>query len=297
MINSRINNAKGFTLIELLIAMAIGIMLMATATYTYTKQSDVIRKGNQETQTRGMARLALDELVTEIRRAGYGMPPGDSGAGRLAQGITNATATSITYRANTDNVWTTVSVDCGDLRWYLFVADNTGFAVKDALSIFSLKDMTMAETETITLVTNYNGTSTGICSTTGATINSDYLLWGPTLTNLYTPIDDNSAVVIHKYHTITYTYNSGPMTITVADDNGTNVDTTDDTTTTVAGNVTGVTFTYYDASGTALTTLPLNLADRGNVRRINISVTVQDRIETTVTETFDTDVTLRNMGT
>ncbi len=295
MIKSRINNEKGFSLVEMLIAMAIGMMLLATATYTYTKQSEVITKGNKTTEVRGMTRLALDELVTEIRRAGYGMPPGDSNAGRLAQGITAATATSVTYRANTEDIMTTVSVDCGDLRWYLFVENNAAFTVGDAVSIYSLRDMTMAEIRTLTLVTNYNGTSTGICSTAGATINSNYLLWGPTLINLYTPIDDNAAVVIHNYHTITYTYNSGPGTITVWDDGGSTA--VADTTITKANNVTGVTFSYFDANGNALTGFPLNATDLGNVRRMNISVTVQNDRDNAFTETYNTDITLRNMGT
>ena len=114
MIEKQMKNEKGFTLIEVLIAMTIGIALLGTAVYTYTKQDKIIRTGNRETVTRGMVRLALDKMVTEIRRAGYGTSPGDSVAGRPAWGISAASATSITYRANTDNVMTNVSVDCGD---------------------------------------------------------------------------------------------------------------------------------------------------------------------------------------
>ena len=278
MIKRPMNNEKGFTLIEMLIAMAIGIALLATATYTYTKQSDVIRFGNQTTQTRGMARLALDELVTEIRRAGYGMPPGDSAAGRPARGISTATATSITYRANTDN-FTTYAID-----------DNTNSGsnavpVTDA-SLFSVND-NVAFFDTAAPANGRFGPLTSVIP------GPDLIGFGSANGFTYEPIADNTAVVVNKYHTITYTYNSGPMTITVTDDGGNSTNTT----TTVAGNVTDVTFSYFDASGTPLTTLPLNATDLGNVRRMNISITVQDRIETTVTETFDTDVTLRNMGT
>ena len=80
--------------------MSLGIVVMGVAIFTYNKQSTVLRIGNQETQTRGMARLAMDALVKNIQTAGSGMPPGDSkindGASpptytpRNAQGISKA---------------------------------------------------------------------------------------------------------------------------------------------------------------------------------------------------------------
>jgi hypothetical protein len=113
--------------------------------------------------------------------------------------------------------------------------------------------------------------------------------------------------MINKYHEITYTFNAGPQTITVVDDQGTDP-TGDDTTTTIATNVTNLTFSYFNsvvynstADPTAVA-LPLdwvNVADRpdlGNIRRINIDITVRDQNETTVTTTLVSDVTLRNMG-
>lgn len=286
----QMNNEKGFTMVELLIAMVIGMALLATATYTYTKQSDVIRSGNQETQTRGMARMVLDEMVVNIRRAGYGMPPGDSVAGRPARGITAASATAITFRANTDNVTTSVAFDStSPSNTSLLVEDYTDFTDGDQVVFF--------DTET---PSNWNArtlrTKTAVSFGGNTYFEMD---WGSGVVNEndfpFTPLDNNAAVVVNKYHTISYTYNSGPQTITVTDDMGTDSN-GDDTTVTVASNVTDVTLSYFDAAGNSLSTLPLSSTDLGNVRRMGISITVKDRIEDTVTRTADTDITLRNMG-
>lgn len=288
MIKRPANNEKGFTLIEMLIAMAIGVTLMAVATYTYSRQSDVIRFGNQTTQARGMTRLALDELVTEIRRAGYGMPPGNSVAGRPARGISNATATTITFMANLDNVSAFTSIDSTNvnstgLAIGLPIADTTDFAVGDEVVFFDTATPSKWNAYAIASKADFGGTST-------------LLGWGGGKKNDYAfePIEDNTSVVVNKYHTITYTFNSGPGTITLTDDGGNSTNTT----TTVAENVTDVTFSYFDASGGSLTGFPLDSTELGNVRRINISVQIVSPIEPDkVIETFDTDVVLRNMGT
>ena len=309
MTDRQIKNEKGFTLIELLIAMAIGISLLATASYTYTKQNDVIRSGNQQTKTRGMARLALDEMVQEIRRAGFGMEPGDSAAGRAAQGVTNATATSITYLANTDNIMTEVIVDCGvdDGVWFVFTTHEDavtgtsgpftlGFRMQDYVSVYDAgrpgKSQFFEGTGLVQVSNSYAFVST-YCP--GGVTAAGLVNFGPgpgtPIDYQYEPVDDNTAVVVHKIITYTYTYNAGAQTITQTRQDGARAAVT----TTIADNVTAMTFSYFDANGGALT-VPLNATELGNLRQVHISVTVKDRIEDTVTVQLDTDINLRNMG-
>lgn len=112
----------------------------------------------------------------------------------------------------------------------------------------------------------------------------------------FLPVTDNAAVEINNYHVITYTYNSGPQTITVTDDQGTAAN-GDDTTTMVANKVSDLTFTYFDADDTPLTTLPLSAADLGEVRKIGISITAVNDDDPSITALLLTDINLRNMGT
>lgn len=299
-------NQKGFTMVEMLVAMVIGVALLATATVTYTKQNDVIREGNQKIQTRSMARLLMDELSEEIRRAGFGMPPGDSAAGRAAKGVTNGTATSITYLANTDNIMGDVIADCGvdNSVWFVFITpqDPTagtegpvtkGFSLQDYVSLYDTSRPSKAEyftgTGLIQVVDSFTGVQT-YCPTAPSNVGG-LVNFGPTLTNQYEPVDDNTSVVVHKINTHTYTYNAGAQTVTHTEKDGNAAAVT----TTIASNVTALTFTYFDYDNTELTP-PLNATELGNLRKVHIELTLKDRIEDTVTLTLDTDVTLRNMG-
>ena len=140
-----------------------------------------------------------------------------------------------------------------------------------------------------------NGTVTpALCSDLSANVNSDGLFWssGSPLTTFYRPFLNGAAVVVYRYNTITYTYNSGPQTITVTDDQGNNTNIT----TTVANNVSDLTFSYFDATGGALT-IPLNAAEIAAIRRMNVSLTIVDEIETNETVLLITDINMRNMGT
>jgi type II secretory pathway pseudopilin PulG len=313
MIEKQMKNEKGFTLIEMLLAMALGIVVLGIAIFTYNKQSTVLRTGNQQTETRGMARLAMDALVTNIQTAGYGLPPGDSTINdradppvfspRAAMGISKASATSVTYRVNSDDITTFIAVDPSSSASNAFVVPLNSaigiFAVNDQVVFF---DVSSPANTGFRVVSNINspqlvsGTNYDVMAMSGVAHGVEL-----------NPLRDSVPVMINKYHEITYTFNAGPQTITVQDDQGTDP-TGDDTTTVIATNVTNLTFSYFNsvvynstADPTAIA-LPLDwatVADRpalGNIRRINIDITVRDQNETTVTTTLVSDVTLRNMG-
>ena len=276
------NNEKGFTLIEMLIAMSISVILLGAAMYTYTKQDQVLRDENMNLKLRDYARLAMDQLDDNLHMAGYGFPAGDSAAGRPAQAIDVADATILTYKANTGNISTRADQNStATTNNWVWAADPVaaGFAVDDNVVFFNVRDPSQWNAYPIA------GVNTTTIVWTGGNQNGFDVQ--PTL---------GVPVLVNKYHTITYNYNAGGQIITVTDDNGTDDGGGDDTTTTIATNVSNLTLSYFDADGNPLTTLPLSAADRGEVRKIQISLTVVDEIESSMTAILQTNVHLRNMG-
>ena len=111
MIDRQIKNAKGFTLLEMMMAVAISAVVLATSFYIYNKQDKVLREENKSLQLRDFARLAMDEMVPNMRMAGYGFPPGDSTVPTPGWGIATASATIFAYSANTDNITLYANLD------------------------------------------------------------------------------------------------------------------------------------------------------------------------------------------
>ena len=285
MINNRsMNNEKGFTLIELLIAMGMSAILLGAAMYTYTKQDALLRNENKNLKLRDYARLAMDQLEGDLRMAGNGFPPGDSTAGRPARGVSNADATTITFMANTDGVSTNASFDFVSVNtngFFVPQGSSADFAVGDDVVFFEAENPDKWNAYPIT----------GLGTTTVGAITYDVIAWSPSDKNdfPFEPIADGVAVLLNKYNTYVFAYNAGNKWITQSVNGGGAV--------TVATKVSSVTFSYFDADGTALTTLPLSAADLGNLRRIQIMLIVEDDDDNTVTATLMTDVNLRNMGT
>jgi prepilin-type N-terminal cleavage/methylation domain-containing protein len=293
MIDRQMKNEKGFTLIEMLIAMAISVVVLGAAISTYSKQDKVLRDETRNLQTRDYARLAMDRLMDDLILIGYGFPPGNSSAtacpsdtgatAQWARGITNADATTMTYKANIGSVSTYANLDVTSMTNGFFVTDTTGFAVNDNVVFYNVE----------------NPCDWNEYPANGVTTTSPFIIaWQSSNKNDYdfNPIGDNVAVVLNRYHTITYTYDSGNQWIRVTDDQGTDDGGTDDTTVTVASKVSGFTFNYFDANGNALTTLPLSADDLGSVRKIRISITAVSDGDTDITATLLTEINLRNMG-
>lgn len=281
--NRLMKNQKGFTLIELMIAMAISTLLLGAAMYTYTKQDQVLRDENKNLKLRDYARLAIDQLDNNLRMAGAGFPPGDSDAGRPARGVSNADATTITFMANTEGISTNANFDMPSVNTNGFLVPSGSaapFSVGDDVVFFNVEDPDDWNAYPIS----------GIGTTTVSGVNYDIIAWSGGNKNdfPFEPIDDGVAVVLNQYHTYILAYNAGTKTITESVDGAAAV--------AIASHVSSLTFSYYDADGTALTTLPLDATDLGNVRRVQITITVIDDIDPDTTATLLTDVNMRNMG-
>jgi type II secretory pathway pseudopilin PulG len=314
MFAKKMKNEKGFTLIEMLLAMTLGIVVMGVAIFTYNKQSTVLRIGNQETQTRGMARLAMDAMVSNIQTAGYGMPPGDSkinnGANppvyspRNAQGVSQASSTAITIMTNRSDISTYIARDpsVSPANAFLVPLNSavtgvpaTTFAVGDQIVFFDVSDPSIT----------FRGDISSLTSPQSAGgVNYDLITLGSSIvTTAVKPIRDSVPFMVNQYHTITYTFNAIAETITLNDDQGT-ANNGDDITRVVANNVTNLTLTYFDTFGNTVdVSTPLDWAngtadqdELGSIRGIAIDLTVRDQNETAVTTTLTSAATLRNMG-
>ncbi|TDJ49688.1 MAG: hypothetical protein E2O45_04215 [Nitrospina sp.] len=255
------NNEQGLTLIELLIATVISVVVLGATISTYTKQERVLRTEGDKTYLRGLGRLAMEELAKEIRQAGYGFPPG--------QGIFAATETSITYFANTDDTQTMVAADVTAGDTTLTVRDDSGFNDTDNLVIFNLRNITVWE------VGQVSGTPAGNVITLNSGTANSY------------QADQN--IVIHKYHTITYTFNTGNNLISETIDGEGAIP--------LIGKVSDMTLTYFDANDAVLAT-PMNAGDANlaNIRKVEIELSLEESTNTSATATFKTNINLRNMG-
>ncbi|MCH7498721.1 MAG: hypothetical protein IH886_01715 [Nitrospinae bacterium] len=270
--------------------MAISTLLLGAAMYTYTKQDQVLRDENKNLKLRDYARLAIDQLDNNLRMAGAGFPPGDSDAGRPARGVSNADATTITFMANTEGISTNANFDMPSVNSNGFLVPSGSlapFSVGDDVVFFNVEDPDEWNAYPITGI----GTTTIVdYPVLGVNTTFDVIAWQGGNKNdfPFEPIDDGVAVVLNQYHTYILAYNAGTKTITESVDGAAAV--------AIASHVSSLTFSYYDADGTALTTLPLGATDLGNVRRVQIMIIVIDDIDPDTTATLLTDVNMRNMG-
>ena len=263
-----IKNEKGFTLTELIIVMAISTIIFGAGIYTFNTQEKTMRKETANTQLRGLARIALDELTQGLMEAGYGFPPGNSDTGRAAVGVTNATPTSITFRSNSSDVHTMLATDAAGTDTTVTVEDITGFSDGQSVVISEMLDLTNWETATI------DGTPSGNSINLASGIINDY--------------SSSSGIVIHSFNNVTYNYDATNDLITKDG-------------TTVIGNVSNFQFTYFDVNGNQLiptgTPATLSATDRGNLRRVVMTMTLDDPKVAHAEVTLNTNVQLRNMGT
>jgi hypothetical protein len=150
----------------------------------------------------------------------------------------------------------------------LTVEDVTGFNNGDNIVLMDIRHLDNYEMGLI------NGSPSG----NSITLNSG-------LSNSYEVSD---GIAIHRIDTVVYNFDSANKRITRSVNGGTPVP--------ITGNVTNLTFSYFDFNGNPLTTLPLSVTDLGNLRRIEISLTLEDGVQTDIDLAFNTEVNLRNMG-
>jgi type IV pilus assembly protein PilW len=68
-------NSRGFTLIELLIAMLVGTIVVGAAVLLMVSQQRAFTSGADDRAMQEAGRLALEDMATNLRTAGYGIDP------------------------------------------------------------------------------------------------------------------------------------------------------------------------------------------------------------------------------
>ena len=236
---------EGFTVLELLIAVAITGMVAAAILQIFQGSMTQVSRATSLEDAQSTARIGLHQMATELRVIGAYWS-GISGAGNA---ITAATPTSITFMADIDadtvSGTTEATLTAASTSTTLTVSQNpTAF---NTYSAPSLNDYAYVANGSTREVRQVSGVSGSVVTLTSA------------LTNTY-PVGS----IVRSVEKVTYTFSSSAKTLTRTV-GGAAADTALD-------NATGLTFSYFDSSGTALAATP---ADPTAIKEIQISLTTQ----------------------
>ena len=273
--SARLKNQKGFTLLEVMIAAFIGLAVLGGSIYVFSKQDKLLRQENARIDLRALGRFAMSELATEVRRAGYGFPDG--------WGIFVAEPDQLTFFANTfdtnagtagvQEAYTMATANITVGHTTISVVNGSAFSSGNRIVVFDASN-TVAFPWAGSTVTSSSATNVNL--TPGSPV----------------AFAATDGIVVNQYQTIVYDFDSGNGLLRVSTDPGTGA-----VVVPVIGNVTALTFTYFDATGTQIVpAVPpaLNVAERALIRKIIISLTLQHATESSVTLSFNTDIDIRN---
>ncbi len=254
---SYIKNQRGVGMVEIMIALAISTFILTAAMITFYQQDDIFKDEVAKNNVRSLARFNFNRFIKELHMVGYGLTSDVA--------ITSATATGITYRANTDDTTTSITNALAANATSLILSSATGFDDNQSVIVRDL-DNGNFDLDTVSDVTaNIMTLNTGV-------------------TVAYPTTD---AVVVSRYRTIAFAFNNGAHQITRSIDGA--------TATQFMQNVGNVTFAYRDGDGTAIAT-PVSNANLPNIREIDVTILFQDSDDTSINISLETEVRVRNMG-
>lgn len=250
-------------MVELLIGIVAAVVLLGLATMTFTRQQTLFKNQNDETNIRALGRYGIRELAKDLRMAGYGLP--------ASLAVSSASTAAITYRTNSDDVSATGAADisAGATTVSLTAADVDSDGTADFASGQSVVIFTAVSPEAeLATVSGVAGNTLTLSSATA---------------NAYAA---NDAIFVNKYHTVAYSYDAANKKIVKSADGGAD--------STLIENVTGATLVYRNSADAALSS-PLSAADLTSVRKIEISLALQDPLNASASAQYDTAVELRNL--
>ena len=243
--------------------MAMGLLILSGAVITFSSQIDLLKDQNADTDIRGQGRVAIKRLAEEIRNIGAGIP--------FAAQFVTANGTQLQYRTNAKDgptsVGTNVSVGDTDI---ILTADQ-GFAANQTVVIYDVNTLA-APSPNFELGFNVTGVNVG----------TDTITLDAGVVNAYNAFN----TLVNPYDTVTYNYNAGTGQVNR---------TINGTVTPFISNVTAVTFVYKDANDNILGD-PVPAANLVNIRKIEITMNLQDPNKPTANISFRTDIFIRNTG-
>lgn len=242
---SRLNGERGYTLAELLIVVAIlGMVAAAIFGVSHVSQQTYTRAAALEDAQLG-ARAGLDRMASELRMAGaYWTNATDAG-----NAITAASATSITFRGdiNADSASGTTETTVTTAT-----SGTTELVVSGTASAFNTYSSSSGN--------DYAHIAEGVIREVRqvSSVSGSTITLATSLKNTYT-----TAATVRSVETVTYSYDSSASTLTRTLGG--------DSADTIVDNVTGLTLTYYNSSGTDLGSSPT----LSSIREIGISITTR----------------------
>ena len=246
-LNAPRRDEHGFTLAELLITIAILGLVMAAVLGVQLTSSTMFLRGENQADAQQAARAAL-LMEEDLRMVRYGCPdlgcptPPPAGA---QQAISVASTTSITFWADTLNASTTLSAAVAAGAGALPVVDASGVNVNDRIY---LNNGGTWETRVVTAKAGNTLTVAALTAVNGY----------PQGTQVGRP------------RQIVYTFTAATGTLTKDSGDGNGVQT-------LATGITGLTYSFYDASDTLIS--PANpVANPQSVRRILIQTTTRSAL-------------------
>lgn len=278
-----LKSQSGFTLIELMVAALLTIFILSAVISVFNNQEKLLRTERQETYARSLGRTVIAQLSQNILLTGLGLP---SGAGIL-NGSNN---TSITFVANTGNTHTMMDADIAATATQVSVVDADIFTVGDWMCIMSIRRYTQFLDNTGTLDLNWGQCGAVTNVNTGAdNINFGIIATAPanyTAATMTEGLSTTDGVIVSKISMITYAFDAANNQITQSTNNG--------AATPIVTNVAGLTFNYLDQTNTTIDPAVGN--NYKLVRKVEITLQIEDPINPEASITFTTDLNLRNNG-
>ena len=256
------NNQKGFTLVEMIIAMAMGLIILSASVITFSNQSELLSDENADTDIRGQGRVTIKRMAEEIRNVGAGIP--------LAAQFVTASGTQLQFLTNAKDGPTAVgtNVSVGDTD--IILTSEQGFQVGQTVVIYDVN--ALATSGAFQLGLNVGTVNAG----------TDTITLGSGVTSAYNAFN----TLVNPYDTYTYNYDSVNNLITK---------TINGAASTLIANVTALTFVYKDANDNILGD-PVAAINLVNIRKIEITLVLQDPNEASASISLRTDIFIRNTG-
>lgn len=277
-----LNNKSGFTLIELMVAALITIFILSAVISVFTHQEKLMRTERQETFARGLGRTVIAQLSQNILLAGLGLPSG--------AGITDGSnATSITFIANTDNVHTMMDADIASADTQIDVDNADIFSVGDWLCIMSLRRYTQFLDTALTPDLNWGQCVEATAVNNGADRITFTLITGApadlTAATMSESLSTADGVMVSKIEMVVYAFDAANNRITQSINGG--------AATPITTNVADLQFVYMDQANATIVPSATNYK---TIRKVGITLQIEDPINPEASITFTTDLNLRNNG-
>lgn len=236
--------ARGFSLVEVILAAAILVIVLSAIYSVMSSGWNTYVSGEAKADMQQNARLAMETVEADLRMIGYGYPTDPALVSPLRK-ITAASATSITFWADLNNVSTVLAADAAVGDATISVSNGAGFSAGDTLWLINGG---LFESRT---VSSKNTGSTPHTITLSTTTGRAY----------------PRGTLVGRPRSISYAYDAAAGSITRDEGEGVGPQT-------LVDNVTAFALQYFDGNNAPIANPAANL---GGIRRMSVIFTVRSQ--------------------